>query len=178
MGHQGSSVGLLFDVDVRRKLQARHAGAGAPRPVLGEGRVRRLCGGRREVWGVDGGFGGERRGGREEVWGSVVGRRVDRGRRLEGRQRGVVRGIRGGEGRGKRRGWREEEQAGANGLAGAVVHLHPFVLLPLFVLLLLFLLHFFDLQLLGVDFRLLLLIWTETERERARERTVLLEAIF
>lgn len=45
----------------------------------------------------------------------------------------------------------EEEEAGTNGLAGPVVHLHLFVLLPLFVFFLLFLLGLFDLKLLRVD---------------------------
>lgn len=44
------------------------------------------------------------------------------------------------------RGWREEE-AGTHCLARSMVHLDLLVLLPLFVFLLLFLLHFFDLQL-------------------------------
>lgn len=46
------------------------------------------------------------------------------------------------------RGWREEKEASTHGLAGSMVHLNLFVLLPLFVFLLLFLLHLFDLQLL------------------------------
>lgn len=46
------------------------------------------------------------------------------------------------------RGWREEKEASAHGLAGSMVHLNLFVLLPLLVFLLLFLLHLFDLQLL------------------------------
>lgn len=57
--------------------------------------------------------------------------------------------FRGGRRRGGGRGGgREEKQASTDGLAGPVVHLHMLVLLPFFVFLLLFLLHFFDLQLL------------------------------
>lgn len=69
-------------------------------------------------------------------------------RRLERRHGGG-----GVKGRGSRK-WRgrgEEEEAGTNGLAGPVVHLHLFVLLPLFVFFLLFLLGLFDLKLLRVD---------------------------
>lgn len=57
--------------------------------------------------------------------------------------------------------WREEKEASTYSLAGAVVHLHSFVLLALFVFLLLFLLHFFDLQLLQADLSFLFFIWTE-----------------
>lgn len=88
---------------------------------------------------------------------SAVGWRVKRWRGLKNRRGGVVRLFRGGERVGGRK------QAGTDGLAGAVVHLYVLVLLPVFVFLLLFLLHFFNLQLLCVDLCVVFFLWTEKQ---------------
>lgn len=139
MGHQGPSVGLALDVDVRAKLQPPGAGVGALRLELGGGRVRT---------GEDA-FGQERKGGVLEVRSSIDGLRRNRQRRLERRRGGVVEVRGSGKRRGRRRG--EEEEAGAHGLAGSMVHLHLLVLLPFFVFFLLFLLRLLDLKLLRAD---------------------------
>lgn len=92
-------------------------------------------------------------------------RRANGKRGLE-RRGGGTRGVGGrGRGGGGQGGRREEEQAGTNGLAGSVVQFHSFVLLPLLAFLLLFLLDFFNLQLLRVDLGLLLFTWMVGQRE-------------
>lgn len=80
VSHQGPSVGLALDVDVRAKLQPPRAGVGALRLEFGGGRVRT----------GEGAFGKERKGGMREMRRSVDGLRRNWQRRLERRRRGAV----------------------------------------------------------------------------------------
>lgn len=155
MSHQSSSVRLGLYINVRSKLQPHHTRMG--RLWLGfcweGGRADRVV----ESWWVANRFRGRRR-----RWGAqmrvfAVGRRVKRWRRLKNRRGGVVRPFR----EGRRVGGRN--QAGTDGLAGAVVHLYSLVLLSFFVFLLLFLLNFFNLQLLCVDLCFVFFLWTEKQ---------------
>lgn len=80
VSHQGPSVGLALDVDVRAKLQPPGARVGALRLELGGGRVRT---------GEDA-FGKERKGGVREVRSPIDGLRRNWQRRLERRRGGAV----------------------------------------------------------------------------------------
>lgn len=137
VGHQRPSVRLALDVDKRGKLQAPGARMGVLRLEFGWGGVQT----------AEDAFGDERKGRMQEVRTFIDGLRRNWQRRLERRQGGVVKICRSRKWRGRG----EEEEAGTHGLAGSMVHLHLFVLLPLFVFFLLFLLCLLDLESLRRD---------------------------